>query len=64
MSKKDFYLLCPEIAPEQRRSYSKVPKTFIDACKASISDTDEKARDWLTAHKTELADTQVDAVSE
>lgn len=47
MSKKDLYLLCPEIAPEQRRSYSKTPQTFVDACKAAVDDNDEKARAWL-----------------
>ena len=29
MSKKDLYLLCPEIAPEQRRDYSKVSNMHV-----------------------------------
>jgi len=28
MSKKDLYLLCPEIDPEQRRAYSKNPQVW------------------------------------
>eukprot|EP00802_Teleaulax_amphioxeia_P007779 Tamp_07787.p1 GENE.Tamp_07787~~Tamp_07787.p1 ORF type:complete len:482 (+),score=141.13 Tamp_07787:276-1721(+) len=59
MSKKDLYLLCPEIAPEQRRSYSKTPKAFIDACKGAAADTDEKARTWITEHSEEMANTQI-----
>jgi len=59
MSKKDLYLLCPEIAPQQRRTYSKDPKPFIDACKKAIDDDDEKARNWLTEQKDNLEATQI-----
>eukprot|EP00960_Hanusia_phi_P014181 417230-Hanusia_phi.AAC.2 len=59
MSRNDFYLLCPEVAPEQRRDYAKKPQSFIDACKASIADTDVNAKKWLEENKVSLANTQI-----
>ena len=59
MSKKDLYLLCPEIAPEQRHSYSKTPASFVDSCKASMDDSDAKAQEWLAGRKDKLADIQI-----
>lgn len=59
MSKADLYLLCPEIAPERRREMAKKPELFIDTCKRSVADTDEKAKKWLEEQQAVLANTQI-----
>mmetsp|Transcript_4318 Transcript_4318/g.8703 ORF Transcript_4318/g.8703 Transcript_4318/m.8703 type:complete len:454 (+) Transcript_4318:127-1488(+) len=59
MSKSDLYLLCPEIAPERRREMAKKPDEFIETCKASIADTDAKAKQWLESQQEVLANTQI-----
>ena len=54
MSKKDFFKLCPEIAPEKRAVMSKDPKAFLAVCSAAAQDTDKKCQEWLTNNKESL----------
>eukprot|EP00290_Baffinella_frigidus_P007362 CAMPEP_0180132680 /NCGR_PEP_ID=MMETSP0986-20121125/9120_1 /TAXON_ID=697907 /ORGANISM="non described non described, Strain CCMP2293" /LENGTH=454 /DNA_ID=CAMNT_0022072715 /DNA_START=24 /DNA_END=1388 /DNA_ORIENTATION=+ len=59
MSKADLFLLCPEIAPDNREKMAKEPQHFVQICKLCIADTDEKARIWLEDHKEALSNTQI-----